>query len=198
MKYLTFFAVIVLLSCEASADQFHCLYRLQSTHYRCVVDFLLIDTNTNSSDRGFNVTGQHLRNFNSESVQAFSSNNFSFVLFPRNLQKTFPNLTDIEVDRASLWNITKDDLQPYGEKLTFLSLRFNKIKLIHADLFTHNPNLEAIDLFSNQIKVVEVNSFERLQHLKSLDFENNLCHSQEAFNNRIKVLTLLEKIKLKC
>lgn len=197
MKYLIFIASSLLLTLNSSADKISCDYRVISNNYKCVVDFIE-KTKGDDKNQSISVTGNHFSKLNDENIQGFISNNKLFNSFPQDLQKVFPNIKEIEINEAGLRNISKEDLKPYGVKLTFLSLRLNKIKLISLELFSNNPNLEAIDLFSNQIKAVEVGAFDSLLNLNSLDFEGNLCYSNEAFNDRIKVLKMMEKIKQKC
>lgn len=192
MKLLMLLSAFLLLARKASSSEVHCDYRLQSSHYKCDAKFLSVET------KEFILTGNHLSGFNSATVQVFSSSNLSVSSFPQDLQKMFPNLKEIDIENAGLTRISKDDLRQTEEKLTFLSLRFNKISVIDSDLFIYNPNLATIDLFSNQIKIVGKGAFEILNKLTSMDFEGNSCLSEEAFNDRMKVLALMQKIVDRC
>lgn len=195
MNYFQVLSLVLLLTRKAVSNEVDCEFRVKYSNYQCLANILRVEDN---NEQEFKVTGTHLGRYNNEKVQAFASYNLSLASFPQALQKTFPNLHKIEIDNAGLTAIFKDDLKLSGEKLKFLSLRLNKISKLASDLFMYNPNLETLDLYGNQISKVGSDALLLPIKLTSIDFENNVCHSAEAINDRIKVLELIEKISEKC
>ncbi|XP_078356302.1 uncharacterized protein LOC144641129 [Oculina patagonica] len=59
------------------------------------------------------------------------------------------------------------------EKLNYLDLSFNELKMIHAGVFVGCPIMAALNLSSNLITEIQDDSFEELKQLGRLDLSRN-------------------------
>jgi predicted nuclease with TOPRIM domain len=156
---------------------------------------------TSKSDREVKkVQGQHLNDKGDDDVKYFYSYGSEINFFPRGLTKHFKNLEKVEIRKANLQEISKNDLMEFGEKLKFLSFESNNLIFIESDLFEFNKNLEFIYLRYCGIRHIEDGSFDKLENLKSLYLSGNPCTSNEdeTKEDREKVLKLIENVEKKC
>lgn len=161
--------------------------------YGCEVISLEIQSNDNRIID--EVTGDQLNNKSTSQVTYFASQHKTVKFFPVNLELFFASLETISIYNASLMEIDKNDLKPFGS-LKKLMLYHNLIEIIEADLFEFTPNLILLCLQFNKIKTVESGAFGGLNNLVLLHFHNP-CFSGDGFNRRV-VLELLDRIYGEC
>jgi hypothetical protein len=142
-------------------------------------------------------SGNHTSSLSNRDVKGFCANDQVINYFPQNLLKVFPNLVTLRICCSQLLEIHQNDLAPFVD-LIDLYLHTNRLKYIEKDLFKYNPRLALIELYDNRIKVVDPNVFDSLLSLKFLRIIGNLCISENAIDNRTKVLILINEIKREC
>lgn len=117
--------------------------------------------------------------------------------FPKGIDKFFNNLLGISIRAAHLREIHQHDLKPFS-KLQYLNFQYNKIKVIEADLFKFNPDLELIRLSHNSIANIDPYVFNGLDDLNTLALAENACLPEvnvDVENNRQLVRQLVNKIQ---
>lgn len=171
------------------------VFRIDDFGYTCN----LISLKYYSSDDNVitNVVGIHEGNNTDSDVNAFFSDRSTFVYFPNNLNNFLINLSQVYCNNAEISVIERSDLESLGHALKVLSLQFNEIEVIAADLFESTPNLEEIYLDENYIKIVEYGAFQKLEKLITLQFMYNACYSGHA-TGQLGVVEMIEKIERKC
>ena len=177
MKFFILISFIKLISCLT----LECEFRIDRWYgYSCLVKSLEI---ISESDRTItDVKGNQLEGKNFEDLKYFESRSKVLNYFPRNLEKFFENLEGINIQSGGLKEISVDDLKPFGEKLKYLFLWNNEIKILKSNLFDFNPNLKFLYLSHNKIEKVEKGTFDKLEKLQEFDFENNECYLIDAYS----------------
>lgn len=198
MKFSCILIKILFIKCACSVTV-DCEFKKLASDYECNVKSLEI---TSKEDRTITeVLGSHLDGKSNDDVTLFQSsrNSKSIKYFPKNLKEFFPNLNAIIIMHGKLEEINSDDLKPFGDKLKFLSLEMNSIKILPSGLFDSNPNLEEIQLSMNEISLVENEVFDNLEKLNALDFHWNKCALHYGWTNmRAEVLKLIKLIQASC
>lgn len=144
------------------------------------------------------VHGDHLSGQANDDVQGFVINSKNLGLLPRNVPHFFPNLLAFEADNVGLWEISREDLEPFHQ-LQSLSLRGNGIQAIDSNSFIGNSQLRAINLNDNLIQHVPHNVFNQLSALTTLHMTGALmCHSESVDNNRAGVEAMTVRIAVNC
>lgn len=149
------------------------------------------------------VKGNHQHGKSNDDVTWVSFFNDSKIeYFPRNLQKIFPNLNDLRIQRCGLKEISHDDLVGLG-KLNWLSLSSNQIKSLPDDLFENMPNLKKVFLRNNQIEFASSKLVEPIKNdLKYFDLRHNKTIDEryiQGSNYGCQTIEkLMERIDKKC
>lgn len=146
------------------------------------------------------VRGQHLGGKSHNGVHKIKASGKVLNFFPQNLTNYFKNLKFVEIYNANMSEITKDDLQQFGENLKEISLSNNKIEVVEGDLFDATPNIEKINFSNNKIGFIETGAFGNLTKLRELSVANNPCTvgSDYAWNGRDAILNLIERVEESC
>lgn len=194
MKLFTLIFVVKFVACVV----LECNFPSQSFLYSCKVKSLEITSRDNRTIT--EVHGQHLGGKSHNGVQKIRASGRILNYFPLNLTNFFKNLKFIEIYNADMKEITKDDLQQFGDNLREISLQNNKIEVINGDLFDGTPNVEKITLNNNKIGFIESGSFGNLTKLRELSVANNPCTggNDYAWNSRENVDKLIEKVLESC
>lgn len=144
------------------------------------------------------MTGTHQNGKNDADLKLFALYiKTELNIFPKNLEKKFPNLENLTIQNTQISSISKYDLQPFGYKLKNIYFHTNKLEVIEGDIFEFTSNLEVIYLDGNQFKHVGTGTFDQLQKLSTLHFNGNPCHSGSA-SDRPSVISLTATIITKC
>lgn len=123
-----------------------CNYRLNVFSYFCTVPKLTI-TSPDVEITAF--TGGHSRGKSNKSVRDLEvepNNKVEFL--PKDLYKTFPNLSVLKLVSCGLKDVTRHDLKGL-HKLIELDLSSNRLKTLPDDLFLFNDNISSINFSSN-------------------------------------------------
>lgn len=177
-----------------------CNFRLIYDVYTCDLSGLEDNQVMYSRDNDREIVvlqGNHMRARINDDVKRVYSDDQFFDQFPRGFTKFLKNIVAIELRRAMLPAIAKEDLQEFGGKLKYLNLHLNKIKVIEADLFVYNENLEEIILALNLIVRIGSGAFDGLTKLRVIDFSGNRCVPDDM-NFRDNVTQLIPKLEEKC
>lgn len=200
MKLLKFFLIISsIFIVESQSVTIDCIYAVDPTYgYKCEVQnpYLI----TSKDDRIVTeIRGQHLNEKTRDDIKFFSSYEKKVNFFPRSLTKVFKNIERVKIYGANLREITKDDLEQFGDKLKSLWLYNNKIEVIEGDLFSFNKNLEEIHIGTNKIKHIQSGAFNSLEKLLELHLQSNPCTSGDDWaESRHKMLQVIRRVDQKC
>lgn len=187
---------LLLFSCESNeAVTVDCDYAADGTHgYYCeVMNSELI---TLRHDRKVEeVRGIHLNGKDNTGVKHFHSIFKKVKYFPRGIAKIFKNIESVLIYSADLQEVSKYDLQEFGENLKDLRLAGNEIEVLDGDLFTYNKNLKQIYLSNNKIKHIDTRIFVGLKKLDALFLYANICTSNNFISIQTHRSEFLENIK---
>jgi hypothetical protein len=142
------------------------------------------------------VNGTHLSGKSNCNIEKFYSILIEWKKFPTNIEKIFRNLIEVQVARAELSEVTREDLEVFP-MLVYLGLHGNRIKFLREDVFTNNLQLEMIDLQNNRFSHIDPRTFSHLKKLKLLDLKgyNNVCESLFFANNKTDVMNMVKSIE---
>lgn len=199
MKFSLLFALLSVFVIHSESVLIDCVYEVEQPFgYKCAVQNAYLITS--KDDRiATEIRGLHLYGKNRDDVKFFSSYEKKVNYFPRGLTKLFKNVEKVKIYGANLKEITKDDLEQFGEKLKALWLYNNKIAVIEGDLFVFNKNLEEIHLGTNRIIHVEDGAFGGLEKLLELHLQSNPCTSGDDWaDQRHKMNAVIRRVNDKC
>lgn len=112
---------------------------------------------------------------------------------PGNLGNFFPNLINLNITKANLRIISKEDFKSL-KKLQILTLDFTKIQELPGKLFEFTPNVKEINIQNSLINFVNFHTFDGLNSLETLKF-NSTCAVE---TNSRKIQNLIDEIISKC
>lgn len=202
MKFSLIFLGIFILAVESQSLGLDCEYLTNNDlTYQCDVKNKELITSKDNREIT-KVQGDHIWRFTNDRVQYFKAYEKQVKFFPRGLTKFFKNLNSISIHYGNLQEITKFDLEEFGEKLINLWLWENEIQVIHGDLLEFNRNLVWIELQRNKIIRIDSGAFDNQPKLKYLYLGNNECTFDDddyvAYNDREKVLQVIQKTEETC
>lgn len=149
--------------------------------YRCEV-LSVSKTPRKSGVKSF--IGDHRGGKTNDDVKVFKVFNQPLGVFPRNLHKTFPNLTHLVIQRCGLKNVTKEDLIGL-ENLEHLSLWGNNLRILPDDLFVNMRRLRRIFFGNNPIEHLSSKVFEPIgPTLEYANFENDYINEHFGDGSR--------------
>lgn len=119
--------------------------------------------------------GRSLDGKSAKDVTLFFAEKKKIKFFPRGLTNHFKNIVYVSIGEAELQELTKEDLQPFGDKLKFLLMGGNKIEYLEKDLFSFNPNVEMINFSGNEIRHIDNAAFNGLKKVHTLFLQGNFC-----------------------
>lgn len=117
-------------------------------------------------------------------------------LFPRRIEKSFPNIQVITVFNTTLREISRDDIRPFAD-LRDLDLTSNNIQSITSDLFEDNNKVRSVTLHFNPLKHVGHQAFEKLPELRILHLRNTTCQNRFALTRQAS-LQIIHHLFLDC
>lgn len=142
------------------------------------IDGTHIGKNTDNDVKGFYMTGRSLR------------------VFPKNIERYFPNLEGIWISRTSLAEISKEDLRPLSNLKT-LYMRDCYLTRLESGLFQFNPKLQFISLSKNNISVIAADTFDGLEDLQEVELYENACIDMRT-NGKDGISKMKRQIKENC
>lgn len=169
------------------------------------------------------VIGKHEKGKSNDDVQGFIVKSQNISVIPKNIEKLFPNLINIEVKSSHLLEVTKktftglhqlekvslannfisslpQDALSELKNLKSLELSNNKLKQLHYKTFFHNQQIEVLRLEGNQLASIHEQLFINQLNLKEIHLENNLIEElrEKTFaNNQMLEIIDISKNRLK-
>ncbi|KAG5669633.1 hypothetical protein PVAND_017517 [Polypedilum vanderplanki] len=134
-----------------------------------------------------------LTHFN-EDIKGIWIDGANIEKFPTNLENIFENLIAIKIRHSNLKEINYDDLKVFPD-LKYLDLLKNRIKVLKADLFLDNLQLEGIGIQGNRIEYIDEFTFSHLKKLRFLTLQQNFCEFEIFQKTRIEVEEIVKKIE---
>lgn len=117
--------------------------------------------------------------------------------FPKGLEKYFPNLDFIKIERCGLKVIQQSDLKPFS-KLNFIDLSYNSIEVIEKGLFDFNPKLKVVGFRESKIFHIDPNVFDNLSNIKCFWFDNVSCLGYHFCDSARQLKNAFEDVKKRC
>lgn len=161
--------------------------------YRCNVTAMNVEM---ADDVVEGVAGTHLTTKQNEDVNVFSVRNKPCRFLPSGIGSLFKNLEGLEIYRAGLKAITKEDLKQFPN-LRVLWIYANDLQTLPSGLLENSPKLISISFWNNNINSIAADVFDTLEDLQRLTLKENSCISRNAVN-RSQLNDLKMKIAKKC
>ncbi|XP_070503357.1 leucine-rich repeat-containing protein 15-like [Chironomus tepperi] len=143
-----------------------------------------------------NVEGQHVGANTNNRVNAFLIFEQTCEYFPSGIEKFFPKLEGIAIQKSKLKVIRRNDLKPFTE-LKSLSFHSNQLVTLGFELLKHNQKLQIFSIFFNKVTSIAEDIFDGLNDLKEVHFQTNICINMTA-KNRTQIDTLKAQIHKNC
>jgi Leucine-rich repeat (LRR) protein len=160
---------------------------LYDKNYKCEVEGLDVTaTNQIVSD----VSGLHIPRRTNADVIILSIDGQTAHYLPQGLDKFFPNVIYLNINKSGLKEITKNDLKNFPQ-LRNIAVRGNEIESLPGDLFEYNTQITNIGFAGNKIKSIGNDIFKSLNNLESVNLLRNTCISQQA-TNRSEIAEMME------
>jgi hypothetical protein len=145
------------------------------------------------------VTGTHATGKTNEDVKAvyIVGNGLSFV--PRGLTSFFPNLIGYYLYYTTFDALNGDELEEFGEKLTWFGVQNSNLTTISSRLFDSTPNIAHVLLGYNKLQRVGRDLFTAVNatQLGNLYFKSNTCIDRDA-NNQYDIVALINQLQVSC
>ncbi|KAL7013606.1 hypothetical protein ACKWTF_015488 [Chironomus riparius] len=164
--------------------------------YECNVQNNLNITSEQSAMIGF-ASDNHTLGKTHNDVNIFKAYNKNIQYFPKGLEKIFPNLLRIHIERGYLEDLNSEDLRPYP-KLVELYLWGNNIQVLENGLFAYNTNLQHVSFSHNSIIHIDENVFDDLTKLTYLWLYGSNCFNAGTSNSSIDVKNIIQSLRVKC
>lgn len=182
IKFILFLmtAALLLVSNGARAFTLECKFSdyLYDKNYKCEVVNLNITTHNQIESA---VSGAHIPRRSNADVIILSIDGQTAHYLPQDLNKFFPNVTYLSINKSGLREITKSDLKNFPQ-LRNIGVRGNDIENLPGDLFEHNTQATNIAFATNKIKSIGKDIFKSLNGLDSVNLLRNICIDQQAAN----------------
>lgn len=156
----------IVLNCQSSNHKWHandvqytCKPQISSSGHPSVIE---------------NVTYNHLPGKNYTDFKGVNFMNQKLNVFPRNIEKFFPNVSRLSIYEGNLKNISSNDLKPFPD-LVRLYISNNYIERLPGDLFQYNPKLILIAIDYNNVFYIGFNIVSELKFLEVFSFRKNPC-----------------------
>jgi hypothetical protein len=182
------------IQCNYFNNEFE--YSILGKIYRCVVQN---DLNIISPEAAVveSVTGYHQGIKDNDQVIGFHSNKKNVQFIPKNLDKFFKNIKNIDIVYGRVKEIHQSDLKPFP-KLVYCGFMDNDIEVIENDLFDFNPDLELVSFWNNQILIIGSAVFDKIPKLKWLYLDSNRCINMRSEGVPSLTKYIIRQAKYKC
>lgn len=203
LKLLTFSLIFVIFIAGFESVVLECKYEMELFGgYACIV--MNPEPITSKCNREISqVQDQHLSGKSDNDVNVFWSLANKMNYFPRGLTKFFKNIQNVVIYHANLKEISKKDLEQFGNKIRYLYLAYNDIEIIEGDLFEFSWNLLGINFSYNKLKHIDPEVFDGLNVIHTLDLESNPCLSDSEnmysiYIDHTAALQYIKRLKGEC
>jgi hypothetical protein len=164
--------------------------------YRC----LTRNITESSSHTVTNVIGTHATGMTNEDVQmVYIHGNYRLSFVPRGFSNFFPNLIGIYLRYTTFDTLNGDELDEFGEKLTWFGLEGSNLTTISSQLFDSTPNIAHVFFSFNKLESVGRDLFTAVNvtQLENIYFDNNPCISRSA-NSQANIVALISELQVSC
>lgn len=161
--------------------------------YRCNVTAMNVEM---ADEVVEGITGTHLSAKRNDDVNVFSIRNKPCRFLPSGIGSLFRNLEGLEIYRAGLKAITKEDLKQFPN-LKVLWIYANDLQTLPSGLLDNNQKLISVSFWNNNINSIAADVFDTLEDLQRVTLKENSCISRNAMN-RNQIIELKLKIAKKC
>ena len=143
------------------------------------------------------IFGHHEAEKTNNDVKGMKFEPQSGTLLPIGIDTFFPFLESIVLENRDLIKVSREDFAPF-HRLRQVHIYGNKIQELDSDLFISNPLIAHVSFAGNPLKHVGHGTFESLKDLQSLYLVSAHCISEEAQNNRLGVLKMIQRVTVNC
>jgi Leucine-rich repeat (LRR) protein len=164
-----------------------------TTGIECVVQGLVI---TERNQIVTSVNNQAVSYYNSKNIKGLNFEFQSMNFMPKGLEKLFPQIELISIERSKLKEIRKEDLAPYP-MLKKLWIQSNDLETLPSNLLEGNPELSIVSFFNNKLRFVGENILSPLKKLTWVYFRSNTCISMDAYT-KAQISALTAELQSKC
>lgn len=195
-------AVVKTYNCEFKTDSWEVEGIIAEDFYICQVTDAEIDTPGTILEAKF-FDGVHKEGKTNEDVKMLQFVELGIKYFPRGLDKIFPNLVGIDIDKCQLMEISNNDFEGLRH-LEYLFLYKNKLTSLPTDLFVNMSKLKAVDFSDNFIDVMSSRILKPVQNNSpfwiSFSANKNISHSYwpQSDDNVDSIEALMKIIDEKC
>jgi len=200
--FSSFLCLIIFLKASSSVD-IRCNYfnndfeySILGKIYRC---FPQNELNIISPETAVveSITGFHQSFKDNDQVIGFHSNGKNVQYIPKNLDKFFKNIKNIDIVYGRVKEIHQSDLKPFP-KLVYCGFMDNDIEIIENDLFDYNPDLELVSFWNNKIFIIGSTAFDKLPKLNWLYLDSNRCINMRSEGVTSLTKYIIRHAKHKC
>lgn len=103
-------------------------------------------------------------------VHGFSVEGAQCQYFPRMIDSFLPNLRAIRFQDTKLKHLSKFDIEPFPELVTFVLIR-NQLEFLDGDLFDYNTKIKSLTLNETNILIINGAILMHLKQLSVIEFE---------------------------
>lgn len=166
--------------------------------YSCTVkNFITVTEQNNVIESAVGSHGDEKGDLMVEALHLNKSSSSQVHYLPRGLNVIFLNLKRIYVEGVGLKEVHQSDFKALPE-LQVLSFYDNNLEYLEKDLFKFNTKLHTFGANFNKISLIHPDIFDHLHGLTSLRINGNPCSLTWADKNRERVLEIIVNVKEKC
>lgn len=133
--------------------------------------------NLGDNDGDTTVSGIHKLSKSNENVKGLQITEDDMSYFIKNIDKTFPNLEQINLSSNKITKLTNEDLLPH-KNLKYFMINNNNISSLNSNIFENLPKLEEFYFIDNGLLHVQHDI--TLPTNVSFYFKNNTCINENA------------------
>lgn len=165
------------------SDKIQCYFRFSNIlhGYGCVVNDL-------STLEITGVRGRHANGLSNMDVSYIEASSQILHFIPEGILDHFPNINALMLNFEKLEEIIKDDLKPFGKKLTNLLISTSSIKIIPKNIFASTPNIKDLYFSAPNLKSIESGAFDNLRNLNTLEVNFSCIQGIATKPDEVKIL----------
>lgn len=193
-KYSVIFYILLNIQLGISV-QLDCEYASMNVlNSERIPDVYSCEGRVNFDDDQLYITGYHAGKKNDEDVKGLQITKQNLEHFIRDIEKTLPNLAQINLSSNKIKDLMNDDLAPH-KNLVYFMIDDNDITSLNSNIFDNLPKLKEFHAENN--KLMHVQHDIRLPTDVSYYFKGNTCIDSNA-TNRTQIEKLTLDLLVKC
>ncbi|KAL7035926.1 hypothetical protein ACKWTF_008626 [Chironomus riparius] len=139
----------------------------------------------------------YIQEKSNDQVVGFHSNGKNVQYVPKNLDKYFKNIKNIDIVHGRVKGIHQSDMKPFP-KLVYCGFMDNDIEILENDLFDFNPDLQLVSFWNNKILIIRAAVFEKLPKLTWLYLDLNRYINMRSEGEVSLTKYIIRHVKYKC